>query len=210
MSTHLENALYRLSLLAVMLCVLPQPRANAEAGPVAVRVQIGVPVPLTVYGVNAQSDGITHRYPAYAELGVAVSLSPRWAVGTRLGGATVVGDDGVNDATAWWLSFGPELRVALWQPSGSWLGGLAVVGGPAALRNVILVDENIRLDTWSVGGRGALSGGLPLTSGWALDATVGVEVYAAPLDKETWFNKPLGRTALLTIAVGVIWAPGPG
>lgn len=195
----------RTTLLAGLLLAAPGARGR---GPVALRAHAGVPVPITLYGYDAQSGGVSTRAPVYGGVGMTYLIAEPWSAGARLSGATLIGEHGDNEARAWFVSGGLEAELRCWAPgTDDALGGLSVALGPSLLRNAVVVDENIRIDTWALGARGAVLAGWPLAEAWSIEGAVAFEIYGPPLDKETYFNEPLGRTALLTLALGVSFAP---
>lgn len=164
----------------------------------AVRARIGLPVPLTVYGFNTQSDSVSTRRPLYGGLAIDFDWALAWRAGLRLGGMTLVGQDGANAADVWFVSSG---GYVLYQPR----LGLGIALGPSILRNAVIIDENIRLDTWALGAASHVGWGFAVGRGWTLDAELGLEAYLPPWNKATYFNQPLGRTILLTLALGTSW-----
>jgi hypothetical protein len=172
--------------------------STASAAPLTLRSRLGLPVPLTVYGFNTQSDSVSTRRPIYGGLTLDLAWAPAWQAGLRVGGMTLVGEDGANSADVWFVSMGGHVRH---QP----VSGLSVTLGPSVLRNAIIIDENIRLDTWALGAAGGVGWAFALSDAWTIDAEVGLQTYLPPWNKATYFNQPLGRTVLLTLAVGVSW-----
>lgn len=186
-----------ISRCAVALCLASPARADlCTAG-----AQIGLPVPLTVYGINTQADSVSTRRPLYVAVDVGLQIHPRWQVGARLGGMTLVGVDGSSEANAWFVSSGVQVN---WSPRLDWPWRVSI--GPSLLRNAVIVDENIRLDTWAWGGRAASGVGWSIAARWTIDVEAGIEAYRPPWNKSTFFNQPLGRTVLATIALGVRWS----
>lgn len=169
--------------------------------PWAVSVQGGVPIPLTVYGFNTQADSVSTHRPLYGAIDIALTLRPEWQVGARLGGMTLVGADGASEADAWFIAGGLQVN---WTPLADWPWRVSL--GPSLLRNAVIVDENIRLDTWAWGARAATGYAWPLHPHWAIDVEAGIEAYRPPWNKATFFNQPLGRTVLMTIALGLRWS----
>lgn len=60
-----------------------------------------------------------------------------------------------------------------------------------------------RLDTWSLGGRARGFVGVRLSETVALGVAATLGLFSAPLDAETWFNKPLRGTRYAVVALGV-------
>ena len=180
--------------------------------PPAVVAQLGVPVPVTVYGFKARGKGVEMRRPVRAELQFETSplvdlpvceLPLTLAVSAAL--SVVLGDaEGSLDTDARFTTLGLDALVGPWWPwDATHAPGLSVGLGPALLFEHVQVDENLRLDTWSVGMRARLRLTVPLTTDLAVVLDGGWERYGPPVDRDTYFNYPLGRTVLSFVTLGV-------
>ena len=74
----------------------------------------------------------------------------------------------------------------------------------------VIVEDAVRKDTVSFGGRVQGRIGYRLTPDWSVDLVVGFGMYSWPVDEATWFNAELRETQLLTVAVGLTWWGGTG
>lgn len=188
--------LYHKGMRSCLILMILAPAAHGM--PWAIRGRVGVPVPLTVYGFNTQSDSVSTRRPLYGGLALGLEVVDGWQVGGRLGGMTLIGEDGADSADVWFVSMGGQIR---YHPTPAWQLAL----GPSVLRNAIIIDENIRLDTWALGAASSLGWAWEVSPRWSWDVEVGLEAYMPPWNKTTWFNQALGRTVLLTVGVGASW-----
>ncbi|MCA9513827.1 MAG: hypothetical protein KC635_02690 [Myxococcales bacterium] len=124
-----------------------------------------------------------------------------WSVMAWLDGADIRGRDGDATADVYFASFGVGGRFDARFGADAFAASLSL--GLGALANGLVVDEDLRLDTWSLGGRARAFVGPRLGEGVALGVVATLAIFSAPLDADTWFNKPLRGTRYLTLGLGV-------
>lgn len=182
--------------------------------PAAVSVLAGLPVPVTVFGFDADSGGVEQKRPVRVELQVDAALSELFgALPVRLGVAVATstilaaGDADLAVSTrftsiAAGFSVGPVLPFVPGAPAGA---GFSVGVAPALLFEHVYVDEGFNLDAYAVGVRTRGRFAWPVTSdgGVAVLAEAGWERYSPPLDRTTYFNHRLERTVLVSLCGGV-------
>lgn len=167
------------------------------------RISIGAPIPLAVYGYISSGEGSDGGSLDF--LGAAgVELSFPWASGFSVAvwcdGALIAGSDGDATAFIYFATAGAGLG---WRHDISRKISFAMSAGPAVLASGIVVDDGLRLDTWSVGGRAAASLDIALGGGITLGPWLSFLVTSPPLDAETWFNRPLGGTRVFSAGLSM-------
>lgn len=203
----LVRALLAGSVALILSGRFASPTAAATSAP-TVSLDLGVPIPIAVYGYLSSGDGgggggLT--FLGAVGLEAALSLTEGLAVAVWLDFADIHGRDGDATADIYFASAGAGLRLT--HCFGAPLPGSVTVTaslGPGVLASGIVVDEDMRLDTWSLGGRARLNLGVHVADGVALGLAVALGVYAAPLDEASWFNRSLGGTRLAVIAVSLV------
>lgn len=171
-------------------------------------VDAGVPIPLAVYGYLARvgsDDGGHLQFLGSLGLELALPMGTRdWSLAVWIDGADIHGRDGDVSADVYFVSFGIGARFDMR------FGGAAddafatsLSGGVGALSNGIVVDENLRLDTWSLGGRARGFLGVCIGDTFAIGVAASLALYSAPLDADTWFNKPLRGTRYVAVGLSL-------
>ena len=201
------------SLLAAQAALALLGGAAATAGTASrtsatLSLDLGVPVPIAVYGYSSSGeggDGGRLTFLGAASLALSLPLDGALSCVVWAEVADIHGRDGDASADIYFASVGAGLELTY--RLGSVRAGSPVLSGsvgPGVLASGIVVDEDMRLDTWSLGGRARLNLGVHVADGVALGLAVALGVYAAPLDEASWFNRSLGGTRLAVIAVSLI------
>ncbi len=189
-------------LLVAALLQAPPPRTTF------VTVHAGIPAPIAVYGFKASGGSVEQRYPVAFGLRAAARVAADWPAWWAVHAETarILAVDGDAEARTYFTTFGPLVLWAPWTWRADPLSGPLFGLGPDLLFSGIVVDESLRLDTWTLGGRAEVQAGLPLGDAWALHAGASLGAYLPPMDRETWFNVRLGRTILAVATLGATWA----
>jgi hypothetical protein len=131
-------------------------------------------------------------------------VSDRWSLAAWIDGADIRGRDGDASADIYFLSFGFGARFdAGFGGAAGRTFAVSMSAGLGALANGIVVDQNLRLDTWSLGGRGRGFLGVRVSDTVTIGVAATLGIFSAPLDADTWFNKPLRGTRYVVVGLGV-------
>ena len=173
-------------------------------------IRLGVPIPVSFYGYGEVEGDVDVEFVGGATLEYAGGLLADFPLylGLWAGGAAITSRTQSLSPTLYLASAGVQLLLR-WRFDVTPRDGV-VVGfgaGPGVLCAGLLVDETLRKDTVAIGGRIATSLGYAWAPEWSAELVVGLELYGAPLDEATWYNKPLGDTNFLTVGAGVSWTP---
>jgi hypothetical protein len=199
------------ALLAVQaaIALLGGAAATAAAAPdtrATLSLDLGVPIPIAVYGYMSRGDGGDGGELVFlGAASLALSLPLDGALSCVVWGevADIHGRDGDASADIYFASLGVGLELTY--RFGSAHTGPILTGsvGPSVLASGIVVDDDMRLDTWSLGARARLNLGVHVASSVALGLAVAFGLYVAPLDEGSWFNRSLGGTRFAVIGVSV-------
>jgi hypothetical protein len=116
-------------------------------------------------------------------------------------------DDGPG-SYLYFMSFSPELLTQWASVLPRHNVGLTLGAGPSFLSSGVVVDEELRLDTYALGGRAHARVMVWATRSVSFDFDFSLSVYGTPNEPKTWFNKPLRHTVLSALTVGVSWDVG--
>ena len=176
------------------------------AAPVRVTLDLGVPVPLSVYGYRSKdgSRGLVWLGHAGLEARVRLLADVPLDVGVWLQASNIHGRDASASADIYFVSTG--LMASYDFPLGALSLGFGL--GFGVLWSGIVVDEGINVHTRSLGGLGRSRVDWWLSPAVALGVTADVAVFGPPLNRATWFNTPLRETVVLGFALSVTAAWG--
>lgn len=167
------------------------------------RISIGAPIPMAVYGYISSGDGGdggSLDFLGAAGVELAFPLESGFYVATWCDAAVIAGSDGDATAFIYFATAGAGLG---WRHELSRGIHLAMSVGPAVLASGIVVDDGLRLDTWSLGGRAAAALDFHVGGGATLGPSLSFFATGPPLDADTWFNRPLGGTRVFTLGVSM-------
>ncbi len=188
----------------LLLLALTLRSAPALAEEHLIGLQLGVPIPLVVHGsrtsggsapkllLSGQAEYL-HRLPRTHGL-----LAGGWV------GISHIRSDNTHSSHVEFASLGTELA---WRSS-SWPWHrvqITATAGAGVLLTKITVDENINKSTVSLGGRVSLRLSRHITKKWSGGLGLGFEAYGAPLYDSIWFNRRLGGTRFLVVALSLDW-----
>lgn len=170
--------------------------ARPAAGEAVAHAQVGVPLPLALYG--ARGDGGAVALLAHGQLGAAARLgASRFFLGGAAGLSYLEAGNRLGSHAALW-SAGPELSVRARLRGAT----LTVGGGPSVARIAVTVDDRIGKRSHALGGRAQVRLERAL-AGVGVGLAVGLELYGAPVDDAAWFNRRLGGTRLVTVGLSL-------
>jgi len=171
------------------------------------RVSLAVPLPLAVYGYINSGGGGGGDGGGLEFLGsVGLDLALPFAQGSDLAlslwadGSLIAGSDGETTALIYFAATGVGIA---WRPSLNRDVALYVALGPAVVASGIVVDEDLRLDTWSLGGRAAAALDIAIAEDVTVGPWVSFTVTGAPLNEDVWFNRPLRGTRYFSAGVSL-------
>jgi len=172
-----------------------------------VGVDLGVPLPLSVYGYRSKggarglcwlaSLAVEYRYSIVASADIEIQLGG-WA-----SAANVHGTDGKASADVYFVSAGliafAEFPLSSRRSRASFLIGV----GLGASFSGIVVDDQIALHTTALGGTSRARLQLPIFDSLVFSIGMSVDVFSPPLNRSTWFNSPLRETVVISPALGL-------
>jgi hypothetical protein len=165
------------------------------------RLSGGIPLPLAVYGYVARDDGDA-QLDFIGSLGVDLSYTIDPATATALEAwldtSLISASDADVRAIIYFVGVGLGLS---WRPA---IGDGCVLDigvGFSALAHGIVVDDGMRIDTWSFGLRARAALDFDIAPGVALGPLISFHAHDAPIDATHWYNRPLRGTRYLRLAV---------
>lgn len=200
----------RLPWVALLASTLLASTARADdSAPLQHRLSLGagLPLPFEAYGGDAslEDSGVELAFLLHVRAVYTANpfvALPRLAIGVRGSFSTATVTDGELSLWGWVGMVGPHAGVRLTPellPSAT----LVIAGGPALARSGFRIDESLKRQFWAGAYFGFAQLSFALTESFELALDAALEhVLPAPED-ETFFNKRLGSTTLLTLAVGV-------
>jgi hypothetical protein len=175
-------------------------------------VQIGAPVPITVLGYRGDSKGFSQEFilAGSAEYEFRLTASPRLAVAILATTGWLFGTGSGTSGSLGLVLGGPAVTLGddLWT-AGALPGGLVGGLGSSVAWVHLHVDENVGMDVIAVGGRAFLRVEQAVSAICRLTATFAFDWLSAPLNRDSFFNQPLGQTRILWLLLGMAFDLGP-
>ena len=172
-----------------------------------VSVELGVPLPLSVYGYRSEDGASGLEFLGSLGFEYLRSVHSLTFGSLHVGGwiiaADIHGRDRDATADVYFVSLG--VIGALEIPIGTTPYSTRITGalGLGAMFNGIIVDSSMRLQTSALGGLARLRFSLPISSCTSLGASATLELFSEPLNRARWFNAELHETVVVTLALGL-------
>lgn len=191
-----------------MLAVVAALLGSVIAAPHRLSLDLGVPVPLSVYGYRSKDGARGLVWLGAVGLEYRHRVAGHVDVGAWVSAANVHGKGGDATADVYFVSSGLLGAYELPLGTGEHVSTLIFVLGLGVMWSGIAVDDGIGLRTTSIGSLGRIRFSWPMSPHIALGLSTSFELFSAPLNRETWFNTELKETFVLGIALGVTAAWG--